>query len=161
MSSAILNGISNSNIQGILCVNFILTDDNNVSRAWNDQIFASGAEEAQLIITERISEYFAEIARQDAIWTAASGNFTRINPITQQEEQYYIAKEDYIKPVAYWDVIRAKRNELLTASDWTQLSDAPLDSSEKGDWAAYRQQLRDIPSNYISDITSVVWPTQP
>jgi len=38
--------------------------------------------------------------------------------------------------------VRAKRNELLTATDWTQLADAPVD---KAAWAAYRQALRDLP----------------
>lgn len=36
---------------------------------------------------------------------------------------------------------RGTRNDLLSASDWTQLPDAPVDSSA---WAAYRQSLRDI-----------------
>ena len=36
----------------------------------------------------------------------------------------------------------AKRNELLEASDWTQLPDTPAD---KEAWATYRQALRDLP----------------
>jgi len=36
------------------------------------------------------------------------------------------------------------RNRQLAASDWTQLSD--VDLANKWDWAVYRQQLRDLPS---------------
>lgn len=36
---------------------------------------------------------------------------------------------------------REYRNQLLTASDWTQLPDAPVDQEA---WAAYRQALRDL-----------------
>lgn len=38
--------------------------------------------------------------------------------------------------------VRAKRNELLTACDWTQVIDAPVDQTA---WATYRQALRDLP----------------
>jgi len=36
---------------------------------------------------------------------------------------------------------REYRNQLLTASDWTQLPDAPVNREA---WAAYRQALRDL-----------------
>ena len=39
--------------------------------------------------------------------------------------------------------VRAQRDRLLSASDWTQVADAPVD---KAAWAAYRQELRDLPS---------------
>jgi hypothetical protein len=53
--------------------------------------------------------------------------------------------------------VRAERNELLTASDWTQVPDAPVDQAA---WATYRQALRDIPqqTGFPED---VVWPTEP
>jgi len=38
--------------------------------------------------------------------------------------------------------VRDERNRKLTASDWTQVADAPVDQAA---WAAYRQALRDIP----------------
>lgn len=37
--------------------------------------------------------------------------------------------------------VRAKRNQLLIETDWTQISDVPVD---KVAWADYRQSLRDI-----------------
>ena len=46
-----------------------------------------------------------------------------------------------------WLVLRMKiaRDRLLSASDWTQTNDAPVDQSA---WATYRQQLRDFPSTW-------------
>ena len=56
-----------------------------------------------------------------------------------------------------WDNLRATRNAMLSASDWTQVADAPVD---KAAWAAYRQALRDLPSNTI-DPLNVIWPDTP
>lgn len=39
--------------------------------------------------------------------------------------------------------MREERNSRLTASDWTQVADAPVDQTA---WATYRQALRDVPS---------------
>ena len=52
---------------------------------------------------------------------------------------------------------RKRRNKLLSASDWTQVADAPVD---KAAWATYRQALRDI-SAQAGFPATVVWPTQP
>lgn len=53
--------------------------------------------------------------------------------------------------------VREKRNSLLTASDWTQVLDAPVDKAE---WATYRQALRDI-SLQETFPHNIIWPTQP
>lgn len=39
--------------------------------------------------------------------------------------------------------VRSQRDQLLASSDWTQLTDSPVD---KAAWATYRQQLRDLPA---------------
>lgn len=39
---------------------------------------------------------------------------------------------------------RRRRDQLLAASDWTQLPDSPLSSSDRTAWGEYRQQLRDL-----------------
>jgi len=56
-----------------------------------------------------------------------------------------------------WKAVRAERDRLLEASDWTQLPDAPVDAAA---WATYRQQLRDLPQNYILP-SDVEWPEEP
>lgn len=57
---------------------------------------------------------------------------------------------------AEWAYVRAQRNALLAASDWTQLTDAPVD---KAAWATYRQELRDITMQ--NDPFNIIWPTKP
>ena len=52
---------------------------------------------------------------------------------------------------------RATRNRLLRDSDWTQVSDAPVDQSA---WAEYRQALRDVPQQ-TGFPTDINWPTKP
>ena len=41
---------------------------------------------------------------------------------------------------------RSERNRLLTETDWTQVSDSPLSSDKKTEWANYRKALRDLPT---------------
>lgn len=53
--------------------------------------------------------------------------------------------------------VRRERNERLTASDWTQVADAPVDQAA---WAAYRQALRDLPSVYCGE-GAIPWPVAP
>ena len=56
-----------------------------------------------------------------------------------------------------WDEIRSTRNTLLSESDWTQVSDSPLNSSQE--WKDYRQSLRDITNQ--SNPFEITWPTKP
>jgi len=55
------------------------------------------------------------------------------------------------------EIARSKRDDLLDKSDYTQLSDAPVNAQA---WADYRQALRDLPeqSGFPGDIT---WPIPP
>ena len=62
-----------------------------------------------------------------------------------------------------WRDVLQKRNNKLTASDWTQMADSPLSDSKKAEWATYRQALRDLPDSHanIINIDDVVWPEEP
>lgn len=50
---------------------------------------------------------------------------------------------------------RRRRDQLLAASDWTQLPDSPLSESEKADWAEYRTALRNL------EMDGEDWPLAP
>lgn len=52
---------------------------------------------------------------------------------------------------------REQRSAKLAETDWTQLTDAPINSAL---WAIYRQQLRDVPSQ-AGFPWEINWPTQP
>jgi hypothetical protein len=83
----------------------------------------------------------------EVITNATTGEQT-IRPFTPEE----IAA---LGPTA--DDIRAHRNALLSACDWTQVADAPVDQAA---WAVYRQALRDIPDQ-PGFPANVVWPVAP
>ena len=53
--------------------------------------------------------------------------------------------------------VRAERDRLLASSDWTQIADAPVDQAA---WAAYRQELRDVPDQ-VGFPETVIWPAKP
>ena len=58
-----------------------------------------------------------------------------------------------------WNDIRAKRDGILSSTDWTMTTGATVDQAQ---WAAYRQVIRDIPQTYKDKTPDdVVWPTQP
>lgn len=67
----------------------------------------------------------------------------------------------YVEPPidldALADQARSQRNALLAASDWTQMSDAPVN---KVAWATYRQALRDITAQ-AGFPTDINWPESP
>lgn len=53
--------------------------------------------------------------------------------------------------------LRIERDRRLTATDWTQAPDAPVDRAA---WAVYRQALRDLPAN-TPDPRAPRWPLSP
>ncbi len=66
---------------------------------------------------------------------------------------------DFIHTIA-WDNLRLKRDMLISATDWTQMPDAPLSVEKKAEFTAYRQTLRDIPQTYDNP-DDVIWPAKP
>lgn len=56
-----------------------------------------------------------------------------------------------------WLVVRAKRDKLLSESDWTQMPDVSIPTKEV--WALYRQALRNITQQ--PDPFNIVWPVAP
>jgi len=55
--------------------------------------------------------------------------------------------------------IRATRNQLLNACDWTQAVDCTI--AKKAEWATYRQALRDLPSGITEPRTFSAYPNNP
>ena len=56
-----------------------------------------------------------------------------------------------------WERIRIHRDQLLKESDWRMVEDATWDKSA---WAAYRQELRDLP-NSVDNPSDIVFPIAP
>lgn len=59
-----------------------------------------------------------------------------------------------------WNLVKARRREMLAECDWAQIPDAPLTLEEKAAWSDYRQALRDIPQIY-DDPDAVIFPDLP
>ena len=57
---------------------------------------------------------------------------------------------------------RAKRNQLLADSDWTQMSDSALTDEVKTSWATYRTALRTLPEHANwPNLEDADWPVSP
>lgn len=59
-----------------------------------------------------------------------------------------------------WAAIRTRRDQLLRATDFTQLPDFPATDEQRAEVAAYRKALRDIPEQG-EEPSKVVWPVLP
>jgi hypothetical protein len=89
----------------------------------------------------------------------------RIEDAKQAELAAFEAARDY------WAELREIRTQLFLRSDWTQLTNSPLTEEKVLEWAVYRQELRDLPSNitdpkpmvtaYYEGITHPDWPIPP
>jgi len=96
---------------------------------------------------------------------SVSGN--DINNITWHNGTTPIPKADIEAqfPIVEFDTamqdLRAKRNRLLTESDWTILPDSPI--ADKTAWQVYRQNLRDLTEGITTkeQANAVVFPTKP
>ena len=76
-------------------------------------------------------------------------------PSYEEFKHVYDRVVDVIVPFEH---LRAKRNELLQDTDWTQTNDVRLENDEE--WVAYRSLLRDLPAN-TEDPTKPEWPEPP
>jgi len=82
-------------------------------------------------------------------------------PFTTAEcAEFYarIAAHEAARPARALAELREQRNALLTASDWTQLPDAP--TANAAAWRLYRQALRDLPQRTVYP-NAPTWPTAP
>ena len=80
---------------------------------------------------------------------------------TDYQEYLEWAKTNTADPVdgLTWDDIRGMRDGILRDTDWTMTTGSTVDQAQ---WAAYRQNLRDLPQTYSGKTPDdVVWPTQP
>ncbi|WP_237235737.1 MULTISPECIES: tail fiber assembly protein [unclassified Pseudomonas] len=63
-------------------------------------------------------------------------------------------------PEVEWAATRARRDQSLRATDFTQLPDYPATDAQRAEVAAYRKALRDIPEQ-ASDPSKLIWPALP
>lgn len=80
---------------------------------------------------------------------------------------------DLLSEDQYWSLLRKERNAELKESDWTQaIADNPLSTTKIEEWKAFRQSLRELPAEAVSQgvtpkelvdqlFTHSLWPTKP
>lgn len=71
-----------------------------------------------------------------------------------------VDRSDYTVDIT--ELQREVRNSLLSETDWTQVTDSPLNDSKKAEWATYRQALRDL-TNHANwpNLEESEWPQPP
>ena len=110
------------------------------------------------------------ISKNDAILSLVSGNIgfkadgtvDYIDGQTPPTEKAIQAKLTELQNAAPMRVMRKERNRKLAETDWRASSDLTL-----GEWATYRQALRDLPSTAKptlddnGNLQNVTWPDEP
>lgn len=81
-----------------------------------------------------------------------------VTPNTEAWEAWKAEQPDHSEQLAV--EVRAQRDALLAACDWTQMADSPLSEEEKAAYQAYRQALRDVPQQEGFPET-ISWPEEP
>lgn len=97
---------------------------------------------------------------ENDVWfegTFSQYSYVQDGVVVEADEAVIQANKEAEELALAWINLRARRSQLLSDCDWTQVPDAPVD---KAAWAAYRQQLRDLPENTV-DPANPVWPTPP
>jgi hypothetical protein len=103
-------------------------------------------------------DYVMEGAANDATQYIKNGQVVDMPPKPDGEFEFHYQTETWRPNVdSQWSTIKSQRNQLLAASDWTQLPDVPLAAKE--DWAEYRQALRDVTEQ--PDPFNIIWPNPP
>jgi hypothetical protein len=113
-------------------------------------------------------EYYSNTQTNSNVWNAGDDNDTPVNlyvlkpgipldyPFIPPSDEQQLS----IQIEAAWVELRKMRTKALVESDWTQIRDVTLSEEKVNEWIAYRQALRDLPSN-TEDPTNPVWPEAP
>ena len=79
---------------------------------------------------------------------------------TQPTEEQIQAEVERLTAEAPWNELRAKRDQLLAATDWEIVKHKELGTNIPAALKTYRQELRDLPAN-TSDPANPSWPVKP
>jgi hypothetical protein len=103
---------------------------------------------------------FIEAEKFDGCIYDGTTYFIENNEVVEYEQVRSKTTEEINSEIeSKWIEIRSQRSILLTESDWTQLSDSPLNNQKQIEWQLYRQQLRDI--TLADSPYGISWPSKP
>ena len=110
---------------------------------------------------QAIYELYDNVVRIDDVHGPFDQNGISVNI----DETLVNAKIEELSSIKSLELLRIKRNRLLSETDWTQNRDVSL--RKDSDWQTYRQSLRDLPSTASPELdengqlSNVTWPTKP
>lgn len=90
------------------------------------------------------------------VWTADAAGW--VEAATAEEIAAWEA--EHPAPVPTEEEVRAERDRLLSATDWTQVLDAPISAESRAAMRVYRQALRNVPQQ-SGFPAAVEWPVMP
>ena len=129
------------------------------ARVINGEALDVRTESPETYFTPNIVAEFVEVPDEvEETWLLTDGAWAeKPAPVVEeqtQEELDAITAENNNSAAL---IVRAERDAKLSATDWTQVADVPVDQAA---WATYRQLLRVIPEQegFPNNIT---WPTSP
>ena len=125
------------------------------------RVVVTGDEDAMAIVARsRPANHALSEVSHNLASVYFDGELKHLPKQTHPSHQWSYTQKQWIDPRTPEDHLlanRARRTQLLAASDWTQLPDVP--TATQAAWAGYRQALRDITNQ--PDPASIVWPTPP
>ena len=110
-----------------------------------------------------ITHAIEDLARWMETHWVKNGVITERSSPTFYESWDPVNEEWVLNSEKLWKEVRKQRGSKLASTDWTQLRDSNLTAEQVNAWQIYRQDLRDIPYNYvnITDPDDITWPTPP
>ena len=106
----------------------------------------------------------------DAIYKAYAGTVVRISDdqgafdadgnSVEIDQALVDAARSELNTENAWSDLRAKRNQLLAATDWEIVKHKELSTTIPAALKTYRQELRDLPAN-TSNPANPSWPVKP
>ena len=106
----------------------------------------------------------------DAIYKAYAGTVVRIRDSqgafdadgnsVEIDQALVDAARSELNTENAWSDLRAKRDQLLSATDWEIIKHKELGTTIPAALKTYRQELRDLPAN-TSDPANPSWPVKP
>ena len=116
-----------------------------------------------LIFPDEFFSVYHTPGKRAAGFVTITDDGERVTSCVWNEEAYqmWVAENPEPDPVEQKAAeARAKRDQLLAESDWTQVLDAPIDTATRDAYRVYRQALRDIPEQDTFP-DAIQWPDKP
>lgn len=121
-----------------------IDDEGNIDGRYEDEnakvVMEHGGDE---IVLQKVPDDLADIGRGIYKYKVIDGAF-----VLKEDTGGFVEENKR----AIINTYRARRDELLAQTDWTQVQDCPLDLHMRERYRAYRQFLRDFPVIYDPEI---------